>query len=334
MAATAHATAGRWTLKIRRRAAAWARRRQGDDRLPVTLHTRRIYILPTRAGFAFGALLLTMLLAGLNYSNSIALLFTFLLSGFALIAMHLCHRNLAGTVVRGVATVDAFAGEHGRLLLTLENPADSPRIGLDVEIEAREESSRASVSLPRDGSARADVAVPLARRGRVPIERVKLSTAFPFGLFRAWTWLHLPISLIAWPVPRGRREPPPEAATGGSTPAVHRAGDEEWASLREFRDGDSPRQVAWAAFARGRGLLVKTYESPAAHHRFFDLAAVPGTDLEQRLEQLAAWIMAAHARGERYGLRLDGVEVPPDSGSEHRERCLDGLALYGSGEPW
>jgi len=334
MASTAHAIAGRWSLKFRRRAATWARRRQGDDRLPVTLHTRRIYILPTRAGFAFAALLLVMLLAGLNYANSIALLFTFLLAGFALIGMHLCHRNLAGTVVHGVAAVDAFAGEHGRLLITLENHADSPRIGLEARIDdIGGETGHASVSLPTGGSARADIAVPLARRGRVPVERIKLSTSFPFGLFRAWTWLHLPVSLIAWPVPRGRREPPPETASGGSTQAVHRAGDEEWAGLREFRDGDSPRQVAWAAYARGRGLLVKTYESPAAHHRYFDLASVPG-ELEQRLEQLAAWIVAAHARGERYGLKLDDAEVQPDGGNEHRERCLDGLALYGSGEAW
>lgn len=332
--ASAHAIAGRWTLKFRRRAASWARRRQGDDHLPVTLHTRRIYILPTRAGFAFAALLLTMLVAGLNYANSIALLFTFLLAGFALIAMHLCHRNLAGTVVHGVATVDAFAGEHGRLRVTLENHADSPRIGLEAEIDdIQGETGRASVSLKPDGSARADIAVPLARRGRLPVERIRLSTSFPFGLFRAWTWLHLPVSLIAWPVPRGRREPPPETASGGNTQSLHRAGDEEWAGLREFRDGDSPRQVAWAAFARGRGLLVKTYESPAAHHRYFDLASVPG-ELEPRLEQLAAWIVAAHARGERYGLKLDDVELPPDGGNEHRERCLDGLALYGSGEPW
>jgi uncharacterized protein (DUF58 family) len=334
MNASAHALTARWTQRFRRRAATWARRRQGDDRLPVTLHTRRIYILPTRAGFAFAALLLTMLLAGLNYANSIALLFTFLLAGFALIAMHLCHRNLAGTVVRGVAAVDAFVGEHGRLLVTLENPADSPRIGLEARIDqADPQASPAMVSLPRDGSARAEVAVPLARRGRLPVERIKLSTSFPFGLFRAWTWLHLPLSLIAWPVPRGRREPPAETASGGSAQSLHRAGDEEWAGLREFRDGDSPRQVAWAAYARGRGLLVKTYESPAAHHRYFDLASVPG-ELEARLEQLAAWIVAAHARGERYGLKLGDAQVPPDGGNEHRERCLDGLALYGSGEPW
>lgn len=334
MAATAHTAGGRWRLNLRRRAAAWARRRQGDDQLPVTLHTRRIYILPTRAGFAFAALLLTMLLAGLNYSNSIALLFTFLLAGFALIAMHLCHRNLAGTVVRGVATIDAFVGEHGRVLLTLENPGDTTRIGLEARIDDGGGNDDATVSVPAGGSARADVAVSLARRGRVPIARLRLSTTFPFGLFRAWTWLHLPLSLIAWPVPRGRREPPPESASGGSATAVHRAGDEEWSGLREFRDGDSPRQVAWAAYARGRGLLVKTYQSPAAHHRWFDLASVPGSNLETRLEQLSAWIVAAHARGERYGLRLGEREAAPDSGNDHRERCLDGLALYGSAEPW
>jgi uncharacterized protein (DUF58 family) len=314
---------------IRRRVAAWARRRQGEDRLPLRIETRRVYILPTRGGFAFAALLFVMLLAGLNYANSIALLITFLLSGFALVAMHLTHRNLAGVTIRGIAAVDGFAGEHGRLLLTLENSADSARIGIECETAATE---RVSVDVPAAATARADLQVLLEKRGRLRIERVKLSSAFPFGLFRAWTWLHLPLSVIAWPAPRGRREPPPQAASGGNAPSVHRAGDEEWSGLREFRDGDSPRQVAWGAYARGRGLLVKTYQSPAAHHRIFDLAQVTGADLESRLEQLSAWIVAAHARGERYGLRLQEQELPTDSGNEHRGRCLEALALYGSGE--
>lgn len=317
--------------RLRRRAAAWARRRQGEDRLPVPVNTRRIYILPTRGGYAFAALLFVMLIAGLNYGNSVALLITFLLAGFALISMHLCHRNLAGTVVRSVSTVDGFAGEHGRLSITLDNAADTPRIGLECALD---DAERVTVSVPVDASARAELPVELEKRGRVRIDRIRLSCAFPFGLFRAWTWLHLPLSLLAWPPPRGQREPPPEAAIGGSATAIHRAGDEEWAGLREFRDGDSPRQVAWAAYARGRGLLVKTYQSPAAHQRTFDFARVPGSDVEQRLEQLAAWIVAAHARGERYGLKIGGQEVAPASGSEHRARCLNGLALYGSGEPW
>jgi uncharacterized protein (DUF58 family) len=304
----------------------WVRRRHGADRLPATIVPRRVYILPTRAGLAFALLVFVMLLAGLNYSNSVAMMVTFLLAGFGLIAMHLTHRNLVGVVLRDVATVDAFVGEHGQLLLTLENSADTPRIGIECETD---DSPPGTLDVPAGGKARADLSLPLIRRGRLAVGRLQLSTKFPFGLFRAWTYVHHETALIAWPAPRGRREPPAEAASGGNAPSVHRAGDEEWAGLREFREGDSPRQVAWRAYARGRGLLVKTYQSPAAHHRTFDLAHVPGADLEPRLEQLSAWIMAAHARGERYGLALGRVTIDPDSGSKHREACLRALALFG-----
>jgi uncharacterized protein (DUF58 family) len=312
--------------RLRSRAAAWARRRQGDDRLPLAVNARRVYILPTRAGFAFAALVFVMLLAGLNYANSVALMITFALAGFGMIAMHLCHRNLVGIALRDVATVDAFAGEHGLIKLTLDNAADTPRIGIEA---ATDDTERVTVDVRAAGSARADLAWPLERRGRVVTDRIKLSTAFPFGLFRAWTWVHLRVAVIAWPVPRGRREPPPEAATGGNAPSVHRAGDEEWAALREFRAGDSPRHVAWAAYARGRGLLVKVYQAPAAHHRVFDLARVPDADLEARLEQLSAWVEGAHARGERYGLKLGPQSLAPEGGAKHREHCLRELALYG-----
>src|SRR3954453_16902653 len=106
---------------IRTRAARWVRRRHGDDHLPTAVAARRVYILPTRAGLAFAGLVLVMLLAGLNYSNSMAMMITFLLGGFGMIAMHLTHRNLAGVALRTVAGGDAFGGEHGRLLVTLEN---------------------------------------------------------------------------------------------------------------------------------------------------------------------------------------------------------------------
>jgi hypothetical protein len=49
--------------RLRARVAAWVRRRQGADALPVALERRRLYILPTRGGLAFGALVFVMLLA-------------------------------------------------------------------------------------------------------------------------------------------------------------------------------------------------------------------------------------------------------------------------------
>ena len=76
------------------------RQRQGADRLPATLQRRRLYILPSRGGVAFGLLVLVMLVAGLNYVNSLALLLTFLLTAFALVVMQQCHRNLQGVTVQ------------------------------------------------------------------------------------------------------------------------------------------------------------------------------------------------------------------------------------------
>ncbi len=99
MSAAVREVSGTLKENLRRRMGAWARRRQGDDRLPIVVNSRRVYILPTRAGLAFAMLVLVMLLAGLNYSNSVAMLITFLLAGFGMIAMHLTHRNLVGVTL-------------------------------------------------------------------------------------------------------------------------------------------------------------------------------------------------------------------------------------------
>src|ERR1700689_971966 len=108
----------------------WARARQGDDTLPLTLQARRIYILPTGAGVAAAALLFVMLLAGMNYNNSLALLLFFMLCGVTLVSMHQCHGMLAGLTVRRAAADDSYAGGLGDLQLLFENSQQRVRDGL------------------------------------------------------------------------------------------------------------------------------------------------------------------------------------------------------------
>src|SRR5688500_9408558 len=93
----------------------WARRRQGIDTPPVAFGRRRVYILPTRFGVIYAAIVFTMLLGSMNYNNSLGFALTFLLTGLGLVAMHHCHRNLAGLVVSGVHGGETFAGEALRL---------------------------------------------------------------------------------------------------------------------------------------------------------------------------------------------------------------------------
>lgn len=312
--------------------AAWAIARQGLDELPVRLHRRRLYILPTRAGLGFAGVLLGMLLAALNYGNGTALALAGLLGGLALIAMHQCHRNLLELEITSIDTAPGFAGARGLLTLALSNDARIARLRVQVEVEGA--AHPALVDLAPDGAARATLEVSTPRRGLLRLERVRISTTHPFGLFRAWTWLAAPISIVVFPRPRGWRPlPPPEGSRDDSRRSGTEREQDEWRGLRAFRDGDSPRQVAWKAYARGAPLLVKEYASSGAGQRHFDYGRLPGLDVEARLEQLARWIVDVEARGERYGLVMPGSVLGADRGAEHRRRALTALALHGIEPP-
>jgi uncharacterized protein (DUF58 family) len=331
--ASAAAPRRRWrpfaplAARVRSRSAQWMRRRQGLDRLPVTLERRRLYILPTRAGLAFAALLFLMLLAGLNYANSLALFLTFLLAAFALVAMQQCHRNLLGVQVVSTLAPAVFAGSTGSVQLTLANAAALARPRLAAALPA---GPVRVADMAAHGQRRLELPLAAPVRGIVRLERVWVSTTHPFGLFRAWTWVHTPIEMLVYPRPRGRLPMPTHSAPKSGGRPVPGAGADEWTGLRAFRDGDSPRQVDWKAYAREAPLLVKEYSAGGAELRLFDFAQLADADLEARLSQLARWVVDAEALGERYGLALPGVRLTPDRGPEHRHRCLAALARFGT----
>jgi len=312
----------RWRARVAR----WVLQRQGTDELPVRLERRRLYILPTRGGVAFGALVFVMLLAGLNYTNSLALFLTFLLAAFALVAMQQCHRNLLHVRVISLHAPPVFAQRPATLVVTLGNDAELARLGLEAAVE---DSPLARADLAPGGRAQLEVALAPQARGIRELSRVRIATAQPFGLFRAWTWVHAPVTLVVYPAPLGSLPMPTQDAHRPGARAHEGAGEDEWLGLRAFRDGDSPRQVDWKAYAREAPLLVKEYQASGTDLRLFDFAQVPLAQTEARLAQLSRWIVDAHARGERYGLAVGPERMAPDSGPEHRHRCLALLARHG-----
>jgi uncharacterized protein (DUF58 family) len=310
---------------------AWALRRQGPDVLPLRLAPRRIYILPTPAGWTFGLLLAVMFIAGLNYGNGLALLFTFWLAGFALVAMVQTQRGLAGAELRTALAEPGFAGGEVTLRLALQARTTLADLALECDgeaIPAATGGARAGEEplLPRDGELR--LAVPVKRRGHWRAPPLRLSSSAPFGLFRTWTWLQLDAATLVYPRPAGTLPVPESPGEDRGATQLTRGLDElSW--LRDFREGDSPRGVAWKAYARGAPLLVREYHGAAALRREFDFSTLTGLDTEARLSQLARWVLDAAARGEGWVLRLPDGPPLTGSGAEHREACLARLALFG-----
>jgi uncharacterized protein (DUF58 family) len=164
------------------------------------------------------------------------------------------------------------------------------------------------------------------------LDRFEIATRFPYGLFRAWVVLHPGRRCLVYPRPADTAPPPPPAPGSGST-GVARRGDDDFAGLKDYHPGDPPRHIAWKAYAKGGELLVKEFSGAVETVPIFDFEQAPGTDLETRLSVMARWITDAQARGETFGLRLPGLEIPPQPGMQQRRRCLAALAEFQAAEP-
>ena len=296
----------------------------GSRASPVALIRPRIFILPTRQGMLLSAILLTMLLGSLNYNNSMGFALTFLLVGVGFIAILHTYRNLVRLELSVGKVAPVFAGEDAVFTIIVKNPGAYPRHSLILQL-------RRQSPVFAHAAGNTSVSVPLSQRtvqrGVLPMERLTLSTRFPLGLFCAWSHLSLDAPCIVYPAPRRGGTPllPPLNDKGTYT---HRVGDDDFAGQRSYRPGDTLARVNWKAAARGQGLLVKEFTGTDAGTLWLNWYQFPGLDSETRLSQLCQLVLDADTAGHRFGLRLPGRQVGPETGAAHKHSCLSALALF------
>jgi len=311
---------------ITRRAGRWARKRQGSDPLTVTLRAGRVYILPTGVGLVFALVTFAMLLGSMNYNNNLSFGLTFILASLGFVAMHQCQRNLAGLEISFAGVEPVFAGQAAQFRIAVTNHSRSPRFGIRLYVDAT--VSEIHDLLPGD-SKLFILPVTTVSRGRMPLDRFGVRTLFPFELFRSWSWLHMGLQTLVYPHPVDNAPAPPATQAAMGHRQHDARGEEDFAGLRKFHEGDSPRHVAWKAYARSGLLLSKQFAGADTSSQWFDFDAIALDDVETRLSILARWIIDADHTREDYGLRLPGTELSPSHGNGHRRRCLEALAVFG-----
>jgi len=303
---------------------AWSARRHGQDALPAAVHRRRLYILPTRYGLMLAALLLAMLIAGLNYNSNLALAFAFLMVSVALVAMHHCHRNLLGLVVDVDADIDAFAQGEAQFHFLLTNTSAASR--RDIEVRCREHHCM-TAAIAASAPQVATVTIPVGTRGLIRLDQFELRTRYPFGWFRAWTYVQTPLTIYVAPSPSGERTLS-RAAAGYANAWTESRGDEDFAGLRGYEPGIPLKHMAWKVLARGGEPAVRSYSGLSQSPEWLEWALTEGLGVEARLSQLCRWVLDFDAAQRRYGLRLPGVEIPPGLGPAQRGACLRALAQF------
>jgi uncharacterized protein (DUF58 family) len=340
MAQAAHEAAGTesmWSGWLRRQRGAWRTRATASDAGEVELGQRRVYILPTGAGMGFGVLLLVLLIGSINYNLGLGFGLTFLAAACAVVDMFYTYRNLAHLRLRAGRAPDVFAGTEVSFELHLANPTRIDRYAVLADVDDAPEP-RHAIDVMAGAKAALVLAAPTEKRGWRAAPRVRLTTRFPLGLFRAWSYWQPDSRALVYPAPE--QDAPPLPMSGRpSIDGSGSAGNDDFAGVRSYQPGDPLRHLAWRQIARldpldGGHLVTKQFEGGAVDQLVLDFDALPPRlDLELKLSRMARWVLEAELRTLPYAFRLGRTAYDTALGPAHQAACLRALALYGLAEP-
>lgn len=302
----------------------WARKRHGPDPPQVTLASRRIYILPTASGLLYAVMIATMLAGAMNYNNNLGFAFTFLLAGVGIVTIYHTHRTLVNLRVHYLGAERVFAGDSLDVRFSLINDSAQPRE--EIYLDWNSCAAVAGGVQPKDARI---VRLPLktTRRGWLQLPGLRLSTRSPLGVFQAWTWVHMDPRPVVYPRPADRAEPARRPDHSAVVDNAQQHGDDDFAGLRDYRAGDSPRRIAWKSFARTGAMLVREYRGGSDEEPIWiDWEAIPECDVESRVARLTRLVLVAFEEDRSWGLRVPGTRIDPGRGPDQLHRCLSCLA--------
>lgn len=291
----------------------------------VVLNQRRVFIFLSSYGGMMSLLLLALFIAGINYANNLLLGLCFFLGSLLVIGIHHTFANLSGLKITAVNAGEGFAGD--LVAFNLRLSTTNKRIYYSLLLEWGDVKERVDVI---EDSIDVTLFLRAAQRGRFQPPRLKITTFYPLGLLRAWTWLDLDLTAIVYPHPIQSDELP--SGSGSKEQAQYsqrrRSGIEDFEDLKKFTEGDPLAHVSWKHVARGQGMLVKTYSEPVSGSNTLDYQALQGLDKEGRLSRLAWWVVKLTEQQQPFALKLLDKEISVGAGVHHQQQCLRALALF------
>jgi uncharacterized protein (DUF58 family) len=291
---------------------------------------RKLPLVYPTAGFAGLLFVLgAMWYAASSQNNTAVYLLFFALTAILLVSIPHTLINLAGVTVTLESVHPAFVGQEVCLPLEIMNDSRATRHGIELSLSGSNSERKRIDYIPADRAARVTLRFPARQRGEHNVGTLCLTSAYPLGFIRFLKKFAPSQTYIVYPKPAGDvRLPSSFVNWRDGRPLTELGEGDDFAGVREYVHGESQRHVDWRAVARGQPLMTKQFAAEAEGVVYLDFSALHFANVEERLSQLALWIIEAERGGRPYGLRLPGTEIPPAIGQPHFHQCLRALSLF------
>lgn len=302
----------------------WAKKRNRAGNLQ-TLNSRNIYILPSGFGCIYGLVVIILFLISINYQINTVFLMTFLLITVGLVSAWEAHANFNYLSFRLIAIEDAEQGTPAKIVIFI-HPNNKSRFGIEFQI-----ASQPKIRLEKVPPEGVQFIIPIEtkERGYFSIPRVNISSLYPFGIFRVWSYAYFEENYYVYPQPI---DPGfwPDPCIYQDIKKNYTLGDEEFYDLKLVENPwTEPHLIAWKIAAKGQGWYLKTMASNEADFWLFKLTDLTANNLEKKLQYLSYWLQTAESKNLFYALQLTtSSRIQFGRGKEHLKDCLRQLALY------
>lgn len=283
---------------------------------------KQIFMIPNRYGFIAIALFIIFSLVAATYSNNLLFLLAFIHVSFLLICILQTARNLRHVELSGIQIFAGFPEETVPVKLVLTQKSKKNKLGLIISCEG---SQKSIAVLPAGDQMFADLTLTLPKeRGAHKLRRIRLGTESPYGLFSGWLYFKTNTTYYVYPQPMGNHLL--------DSLHLHQHGD--FSGLKEYEIGDSLQRISWKHSARSDQWLIKEFKDATTPQQLLKLSDCPQSDDEDRLRQMAYWIVECEKSNIEYKIELskNANTEPYARGRNHFHQSLLKLALWKSQE--
>ena len=290
-------------------------------------------IWPTRDGWwALGAAA-GLAFAAMNTGNNLLYLLASLLLGLIVVSGVLSEQSLRGVRLLPILPDELYAGRTALVAARVVN-TKTWRTSYSVVLEGQGALAGQRHWIERieaGGERLVTWETPLARRGRQRLPGARMTTRFPFGLFRKAGRVRLDDEVLVFPavtsLPPARRR---ALAAGGARAVPRRGRGHDLYNLRDYRSGDDPRLIHWRSTAKAGALMVRELQAESVRDSLIvlEVTGADGDRVERGLSEAASCAVHLMEDGGRVGVTGAGVSVPLGRGRGHARRILTELALW------
>ena len=292
------------------------------------MKAKRLPLVYPTAGFAALLFVLAAIWYAASSQDSAAIyLLLFALTAVFLVSIPNTLINLAGVTLRVESAKPTFAGHEVSLPVEMVNTSRGTRYGIELALSAPGHKRERVNCIPPENAARLILRFPALQRGEHKIGVLCLTSAFPLGFIRVSKKFVSSQTYFVYPKPAGHPQLPASRTRSPESGAHFGEGD-DFAGVRAYIPGESQRHIDWRAVARGQPFMTKQFVAEAEAAVHLDFLALRLADVEERLSQLALWVIEAERTRRPYSLRLPGTYIQPGFGQSHFHQCLRALSLF------